>query len=343
MYKFQTLGLVSKTAAEDNPNFGQSMNGPNAEGLWDACVWEKSTLQKLCSCTQQVICEEGMNAIQSTWAYKIKRFPYGLFQKLIQKLKARFCVRGDMMQMEGVDFFNTFTEVVQYATIRLLLNLDIMIKLKSEQFVNVSAFCQAPIKEDADHDELPRGWQILNKIGIKEKFKKDCVSNRNQSLYGLRQSPRNLFLYLKGNLEKTGFHQSKMDPCLFISVHFNYYVDTDFASLWNAEDNQDPHCMKSRTRYVICVDGSPIVWSSKLQTLIASSTMESEYIAMSTVCGKDGGIMVKKIGTKDQLADIFTKGLGPILFEDLRERLCGWTSSIELKPPIAQAREGVKR
>jgi len=31
MYKFQTLGLVSKTAAEDNPNFGQSMNGPNAE------------------------------------------------------------------------------------------------------------------------------------------------------------------------------------------------------------------------------------------------------------------------------------------------------------------------
>jgi len=60
MYKFQTLGLVSKTAAEDNPNFGQSMNGPNAEGLWDACAWEISTLQKLCSRTQQVICEEGI-------------------------------------------------------------------------------------------------------------------------------------------------------------------------------------------------------------------------------------------------------------------------------------------
>jgi len=53
--------------------------------------------------------------------------------------------------------------------------------------------------------------------------------------------------------------------------------------------------------------------------------------------------MVKKIRTKDQLADIFTKRFGPILFEDLRDRLCGWTSSIELKPPIAQAREGVKR
>jgi len=40
--------------------------------------------------------------------------------------------------------------------------------------------------------------------------------------------------------------------------------------------------------------------------------------------GKDGGIVVKKIGTKDQLADIFTKGLGPTLFEGLRKELCGW-------------------
>jgi len=63
---------------------------------------------------------------------------------------------------------------------------------------------------------------------------------------------------------------------------------------------------------------------------------------ITTNDGEDGGIMVKKIRTKDQLADIFTKGLGPILFEDLQEILCGRTSSIELKPSIAQAREGVK-
>ena len=63
-------------------------------------------------------------------------------------------------------------------------------------------------------------------------------------------------------------------------LKIDWYVDADFAGLWNHENDQDPHCVKSRT----CVGGSPIVWSSKLQTLIASSTMESEYIAMSTVC-----------------------------------------------------------
>ena len=40
--------------------------------------------------------------------------------------------------------------------------------------------------------------------------------------------------------------------------------------------------------------------------------------------GDDGRIVVKKIGTKDQLADIFTKGLGPKLFVELRSRLLGW-------------------
>ena len=201
---------MSKAGAEDNPNFGQAMNGPYSEGFWDASAKEISTLQKLRSWTQ-VKRTQGMNVIQSTWAYKIKRFPDGL----IRKLKARFCVRGDM-QIEGVDFFNTFSPVVQWATVRLMLNLSTTLGLESVQVDYVSAFCQAPIHEDV-YVELPRGWQTLNKIGIEEDFKKDHVLKLNQSLYGLRQSPRNFFMFLKGNLEKAGFRQSKMDPCLFIS------------------------------------------------------------------------------------------------------------------------------
>ena len=39
--------------------------------------------------------------------------------------------------------------------------------------------------------------------------------------------------------------------------------------------------MKSRTGYLIRLGGCPLVWKSKLQTLIAVSTMEAEYIALS--------------------------------------------------------------
>jgi hypothetical protein len=46
-------------------------------------------------------------------------------------------------------------------------------------------------------------------------------------LYGLKQSPRNFFLHLKGKLEKFGFTQSENNPCLFMNdkVRCIVYVD----------------------------------------------------------------------------------------------------------------------
>ena len=59
------------------------------------------------------------------------------------------------------------------------------------------------------------------------------------------------------------------------------YVDADFAGLWPLEDKQDPSCVKSRTGFVICISSCPVIWTSKLQSEIALSTMESEYNALS--------------------------------------------------------------
>ena len=59
------------------------------------------------------------------------------------------------------------------------------------------------------------------------------------------------------------------------------FVDSDFAGQWNAEDPEDPLCVKSQTGYVLMVGNCPILWVSKLHTEIAVSTMEAEYIALS--------------------------------------------------------------
>ena len=56
-----------------------------------------------------------MNVLKSTWAFKIKRFPNGL----VKQFKARFFVRGDI-QIEGVDFTETYTLVVSWTTVILL-------------------------------------------------------------------------------------------------------------------------------------------------------------------------------------------------------------------------------
>ena len=60
------------------------------------------------------------------------------------------------------------------------------------------------------------------------------------------------------------------------------YVDADFAGLYGVEDDQDPISVKSRTGYVLLLANCPLLWVSKLQTEISVSTMEAEYIALST-------------------------------------------------------------
>jgi hypothetical protein len=58
-------------------------------------------------------------------------------------------------------------------------------------------------------------------------------------------------------------------------------VDADFSGLFNVEDGQQPISSKSHTGYIFMYFGVPVLWVSKMQTHIALSTMESEYIALS--------------------------------------------------------------
>ena len=59
------------------------------------------------------------------------------------------------------------------------------------------------------------------------------------------------------------------------------FVDADFAGGWIQVDADNPTNLLSRTGYVIMYAGCPILWCSKLQTEIALSTTEAEYIALS--------------------------------------------------------------
>ncbi|EJK62065.1 hypothetical protein THAOC_17338 [Thalassiosira oceanica] len=84
--------------------------------------------------------------------------------------------------------------------------------------------------------------------------------------------------YLKGTLDG-GLILNPLED-----LRLDCYPDADFAGLWGHEHPQDPHCVRSRTGFLINLSGCPVVWSSKLQSEIALSTMEAEYVALSTAC-----------------------------------------------------------
>ena len=59
------------------------------------------------------------------------------------------------------------------------------------------------------------------------------------------------------------------------------YVDADFAGGWRPEDPTDNRNLLSRAGFIIMFCGCAILWVSKLESVIALSTAESEYIALS--------------------------------------------------------------
>ena len=102
-----------------------------------------------------------------------------------------------------------------------MLVLSIILNLATQQVDYTAAFVHAPIDKPPNWDkmtpaeknrsgvfvEMPRGFE-----------REGCVLRLNKSLYGLKQSSRNFFQFLKGNLETIGFKsQEHVDPCLFIS------------------------------------------------------------------------------------------------------------------------------
>jgi hypothetical protein len=212
--------LATKANAKDVPSWDEAMNGPMAAGFWKACETEIDTLVDK-DCWDKVPRPKDRPVVSSTWAFRIKRFPDGT----MPKLKARFCARG-FEQTEGVDFHKTFAPVFNWSTVRFLLMMSILLNLSTKQVDYIAAFIQSDIDTDV-YVEMPRGFAKPGKV---LKLKK--------SLYGLKQSPRNHFLNLKGKLEALGFVASEADPCLFVSDKVIALVYVDDTLLY-ARDMQD--------------------------------------------------------------------------------------------------------
>ncbi len=63
-------------------------------------------------------------------------------------------------------------------------------------------------------------------------------------------------------------------------------VPSSLVAAVDADWGGDKHTRRSTTGYVVTVNGSPIFWKSKRQTVIALSSADSEYVALSS-CAKD--------------------------------------------------------
>ena len=78
---------------------------------------------------------KGKKVIKSTWAFRQKRTPDG---KQTNKM-AHLCIRGDQM-FQNMDYFESYSPVVQWSSVRLMLILSIIHSFETWQVDYINAF-----------------------------------------------------------------------------------------------------------------------------------------------------------------------------------------------------------
>ena len=167
--------------------------------------------------------------LAGTWAFKIKRFPDGL----MKKIKARFCVRGDLQT--DVDVFDTYAPVASWKSIRMLTILALQNNWNIKQIDFSNAFVQAPMERDV-YISLPQLFTDFNGIPASE-----LCMKLNKSLYGLREAPKLWHDHLAKALLRAGFKQSANDPGVFYGKGMALAVYVDDVLLFGpcAKDMSD--------------------------------------------------------------------------------------------------------
>jgi hypothetical protein len=202
---FQPKAYVSKKVSDpDTPTYREAVFSENGEEYWKGMKGEIEALTKhqTWEVLPRISVPKGEVVVPGTWAFRCKRRPDGSFRKF----KSRWCVRGNVEARMSEGKMNTYSPVIQWSSVRLMLIFTILFDLRTQSTDFSNAFAQADMPDDLNiYLEMPENFGCSDGS--------DSVLKLKKSLYGSTVAPRLWYEKLKGGLIDRGFAMCTADPC----------------------------------------------------------------------------------------------------------------------------------
>ena len=205
----------------------------------------------------------------------------------MQKAGLKLTVEGDITDFLGVQVDRKSDGTIHMTQPHLIDNIlqDLRLDGPEAATKNTPAKVGVPLQRHVDSQPFDGHFDYRSIIGKMNYLEK---STRPDIAYALHQCARFsadpkiehgaavkwLGRYLRATRDKGLIFKPTAQS-------FDCWVDADFAGNWDPLDASHPSTARSRSGFIFAYAGCPIIWKSKMQTIVALSTTESEYIALS--------------------------------------------------------------
>lgn len=173
---------------------------------WKGAIVEELNSHKKNHTWDIVSLPTGYKPIKCKWVFKVKQNSDGTSERYKARLVAKGC-----SQREGIDYTETFSPVVRYDTLRVLIALATLYNWEIDHVDAVVAFLQGNIDEEI-YMECPEGLEVSKERGDK------MVCRLQKAIYGLKQSGRAWYTKLDEGLKSLGLICADFDCCVYYNI-----------------------------------------------------------------------------------------------------------------------------